>query len=185
MFVSSRFSETSLKWAIVWRLVNNINWLLGTAGINGLKTGNSDQAGGAFLFSAVYHVPNGGNVTIVAAILGATNLLQAMRSATPLLTSAQQAFTMSVALAADQAVGVYQVPWGTDVTAVTTKAVAALAWQGQSLEQPRIQLTQARANQAAGTAVGSVRFGASGKPTTIVLSRAIPAASIWWRLPHI
>ncbi len=165
-------------------VVNNVNWLLGTAGINGLKTGNSDQAGGAFLFSAAYQVPGSGKITIVAAILGATGLLQAMRSAPPLLTSAQTAFSTSVALAAGQAVGVYHVPWGNDVTAVTAKAVTALAWQGQSLEQPKVQLTTAQANAATGTAVGTVRFGTSGKPSSVVLSRAIPAASIWWRLPH-
>src|SRR5665213_2009914 len=100
--------------------VHNVDWLLGTDGINGLKTGNSDQAGGVFLFSAPSSLATGHSVTIIGAVMDQPSLLAAMNSGPPLLTSVQKAFTYPTIIPAGQAVAEYAVPWGKTITAVAT-----------------------------------------------------------------
>ena len=163
--------------------VHNVNWLLGTAGINGLKTGNSDQAGGTFLFSAAYHVPAGPKIMIVGVVLSASDLATAMNSAIPLLLTSQQAFGYREALAAGQAVGLYHAKWASPVTAVTLRSIRSLQWQGRVLARPQIVLSSLTAPGAKGQTVGSISYGSSDT-TPVVLSQPVPAPSFWWRLPH-
>lgn len=167
--------------------VTNVNRLLGTADINGIKTGNSNQAGGVFVFSASYLVAGRQNVTIVGAVMRAADLNQAIDSALPLLTSSQKALGYSTVLLAGQAVGQYHVPWGGQITAVTTRAVRSLAWQGKPLDKPVVDLNTLNAPLASDTVVGSVGLGtdaqkASGSP--IKLAQSVPKPSLWWRIIH-
>lgn len=164
--------------------VHNVNWLLGTSGINGLKTGNSDQAGGTYLFSSSYTVAGKQKVTIVGAVLGAPTLWQAMNGALPLLITTQQAFGYTTALTTGQAVAVYSPAWSRSITAVAVKPVQALAWQGNVLSQPIVKLSTVAAPAAMGTIVGAVSFGSASDSSPVVLSQPIPKPSLWWRLPH-
>lgn len=163
-------------------LVKNVNWLLGTNGINGLKTGNSDQAGGAYLFSADYTVATGYSVTIVGAVLKSSDLLQAMTDASALLKSAQKAFSLDTAITAGQEVGSYQVPWGSKVTVSAINDVKTLAWQGKIIDKPAISLNDPKAPVAINTVVGNIQSGSSS--ISIKIDQPITAPSIWWRLTH-
>ena len=163
-------------------LVKNVNWLLGTNGINGLKTGNSDQAGGAYLFTADYSIATGHSVTIVGAVLKSSDLLQAMTDASALLKSAQQAFSLDTAIAASQVIGSYQVAWGSAVSASASSAVKALAWQGKIIDKPVISLNGLKAPVDTGTVVGNIQIGTSS--TSVKLDQPITAPSLWWRLTH-
>lgn len=164
--------------------IRNVNWLLGTNGINGLKTGNSDQAGGVYLFSAIYAVPHGPNVTIIGAVMDAPTLQQAMNDSAHLLASAQPGFVMGDALSAGQTIGYYQFPWSkTVITAVTTTAAKGLMWQGQALDKPTIHLSSIQPPVPSGTIVGTAGFNGS-RPVSVTLSRPTPTPSIWWRLTN-
>lgn len=168
--------------------VNNVDWLLGTAGINGLKTGNSNQAGGVFLAAATYQIPGSNQkVTIISAVMHAASLQQAMDSTVPLLVSSQKALSNAPALAVGQAVGQYTVPWEGQVTAVTTKALTTLSWQGRPLGKPVVMLHDIRAPQPSQVPVGVARFESNGitvSSAPITLGRPIPKPSVWWRLLH-
>lgn len=165
--------------------VKNVNWLLGTNGVNGLKTGNSDQAGGAFLLSANYAVGPGSSIIIVSAVMKAANLWQAMDSSLSLLTSAQKGFSLITAVAAGQVVGQYQVPWGGVVTALASQEVRALAWQGSVIDKPVISLDNLRAPIAQGDNAGNIRLSSSAASASpITLNQTIAKPSIWWRLSH-
>jgi D-alanyl-D-alanine carboxypeptidase (penicillin-binding protein 5/6) len=61
-------------------VVRNFNINLGVEGINGIKTGNTDEAGGAFLFSAPFH-----DRTIVGAMMGAPDLGTALHDSVEIL----------------------------------------------------------------------------------------------------
>lgn len=166
-------------------VIKNVNWLLGTKGINGLKTGNSDQAGGAFLFSANYAVSPDRNITIIGVVLKAANLSQAMNSAAVLLTSAQAAFTSTTAVSAGQVIASYQAPWGNSVSAVATKAVTTLAWQGVIIDKPIIKLDNLKVPITQGSTVGSIQLSSSTVSSSpITLQQTIAKPSIWWRLTH-
>lgn len=162
--------------------INNVDWLIGTDGINGIKTGNSNQDPGVYLFSAPYSVVSGQEVTIVGAVMMGQTLQKAMDSAVPLLTSMQQAIHYSTSLVPGQAVGQYNVPWSGSVTAVTAQAVQSLSWQDTLLTHPAVNLNTIYSNQAKGSQVGTVKFGNSS--SSIILSAQIPKPSLWWRLTH-
>ncbi len=66
--------------------ITNTNTLLGESGIVGIKTGNSDEQGGAFV-GAAHVTVNGKMETVVTAVLGASTLDEAMRSSVPLINS--------------------------------------------------------------------------------------------------
>lgn len=165
--------------------VKNVNWLLGTAGINGIKTGNTDQAGGAYLFSANYTVAPSYDITIVGAVMKAANLSQAMDSSLHLLTSAQKAFSLTTAITAGQIIGTYQVVWGNSVTASAAQAVEALAWQGGVIDKPVFNLSNLKIPTIRGSTIGSVLLSSSGTTASpIVLNQTVVKPSIWWRLTH-
>ncbi len=71
--------------------INNVNWLLGTDGINGIKTGNTDQAGGCFLFSAK-HTIDGHDITLIGAIVSAPDLMASVNDSKPLIAAIDKGF---------------------------------------------------------------------------------------------
>lgn len=166
--------------------IHNVNWLLGTAGINGLKTGNSDAAGGTFVFSSSYAVSSTRTITIVGAVLQAATLQQAMNSALALLTSAQAAFTYQPAVAADQVIGQYNLPdSNSKATAITAQSVNALFWRGQLLDKPHVVLQTVQPPKPAGAPVGVISFGnQTNQSSKVILSEPLPQASLWYRLWH-
>jgi D-alanyl-D-alanine carboxypeptidase (penicillin-binding protein 5/6) len=161
--------------------VNNVNWLLGTDGIVGIKTGNTDQAGGVFIFGADDQVDASHNVTIIGAIAGSDNLQDALNSAVPLLDSAKQNFVVSNLVTAEEIIGHYNVPWGNAVPAVSAKPVAAVTWLGAP-SKPKPSLNIIRGPQKAGTNVGTISIKASGVTGNVVLKQAILSPPWWWRL---
>jgi len=70
--------------------ITNTNTLLGQDGIVGVKTGNSDDAGGVFVFAADYTKSDGQKITIVGAVQGLPDLDAALQAAQTLLHSAEQ-----------------------------------------------------------------------------------------------
>ena len=164
--------------------VKNVNWLLGTAGINGLKTGNSDEAGGAYLFSAEYSLTDNYKITIVGSIMKATDLKDAMIKAHSLLISSQKAFTLETPIAAGQVIATYQVPWATTVSVSANKDVTALAYQGKIIDQPVITLNGLKAPLDKNSSVGSIKTASSSTQISINLDQSISKPSLWWRLTH-
>ena len=68
--------------------VKNVNFLLGSNGIVGIKTGNTDQVGGVFI-SASRITVNTKPVVIVTAFTNAPSLFEALQDSVPLVQSAQ------------------------------------------------------------------------------------------------
>ena len=167
--------------------VHNVNWLLGSSGINGIKTGNTDQAGGCFLFSATRLI-DGQTIEVVGAILGApggaSSPSQALDAARPVIESADANFELAD-VKAGQVIGNYVSPWGASTKAVAAKNISLLIWKGQS---PSIKptLTNLKTSAPAGTNVGSVQLSASGKSlsSSVVIQTVIKKPPITWRLTH-
>ena len=162
--------------------VKNVNWLLGSNGINGLKTGNSDDAGGAFLISAEYAVTADYKITIIGSVMKAADLADAMTKARNLLISAQKAFSLKTAIATGQIIASYQIPWGSKVTASSTQDVKALAWQGQIFDKPQLILKSLRGPSARDSSVGTIKTSVTTTPILIKLNQPITMPSLWWRL---
>lgn len=164
-------------------VVKNVNVLLGTQGVIGLKTGNSDHVGGAFV-AAAQTVKDG--PVIVSAVTGAANLADAMRSSLPLLKSANQNIKTETVVSSGQKVGEYIVPWGKNIDAVVTDKLTALSWGGNKLAyETKLQSVN---KSEYSNEIGSVQarnFNSKEiRYSHVKLASQPPAPSIKWRLTH-
>ncbi len=164
--------------------VSNVNVFLGRGGIIGIKTGNTEQAGGCYLFAAERTLADGQKVTSVGAVMAAPNLGRAMTSSLPLLDSFYQGFTNVNVVPKGTVVGHYDAAWDkTSVTAVTAQDTKVLNWRG-SKATVKVQLTSLSAPQAAGVQAGTISAQSNyGKTTTpVVLSTPLSAPNWRWRI---
>lgn len=166
--------------------IKNVNFLLGTSGIIGIKTGNSTQAGGVYI-SASQATVNNKQVTVITALVGSPTLWQALNDSLPLIKSAEANFQAVTVVKAGAVVGHYQLPWGSSVAAVASQNLAVSVWGGGTVT-PTSQLQSASADTRAGTTVGSLDLPASDltnkQSVPLKLQTSIAQPPTWWRLLH-
>lgn len=164
--------------------IYNVNRLLGQNGIVGLKTGNTDEAGGCFMAAAVRDI-GGQKVTAVSVIMGASHLGEALRSSVPLITSVLDGFEQTTLVKAGQPVGVYSLPWGGTVEVHAKNDITGVVWRDSPIK-PDITLDNlgiVKTAIAEETRVGTVRatFGRTQVESPAVLSESIQVPSPIWR----
>ena len=166
-------------------LIRNVNVLLGINGVNGIKTGNTDEAGGCFLGSSTV-VIDGQRVTILVAIMGATDLEAALRSSQQIITAAQKGFGTTKLFIAGTVVGQYKSPWQGDIPAVLNKDVTKFGWLATPLS-PAAILYPIKAPLSNGTKVGFLKITGNPKPieSEIVISKNVDLPTVNWRLKNI
>lgn len=166
--------------------IPNVNRLLGKEGVNGIKTGNSDEARGCIMFSADYEVTEGKHVTILGVVMGAPTVNRAIADSLQLLKASKQYFSLEDVVQAGQSFGTVYVPWeaNTAVHAVAKYGSPAITWQ--HTVSPVILKPEpiATVPAPAGTTVGSIALQDKVGGTTIPLqtSRTIQEPGFWWRL---
>jgi D-alanyl-D-alanine carboxypeptidase (penicillin-binding protein 5/6) len=164
--------------------IYNVNGLLGRYGINGLKTGNTEQAGGVFLVSANRQLADGNTTTVIAAVMGGPDLETSMRSSLPLLDGVVNNMTVKTIVKKGQSFGTYTAPWDdVAVTAVATKDISAMTWTGTQI-RTTANMKPLRGPQTKGTDAGTLTVD-TGKKTEIVplvLANDIAAPSGRWRV---
>ncbi len=164
--------------------IYNVNRLLGYKGIVGLKTGNTEEAGGCFMAAAVRDI-GGQKITAVSVIMGADNLGEALRDSVPLVTSVLDGFEPITLVTAGQTVGSYTVPWGASVAAVAKNDVSGVAWR-DSVIKPDVTLNKLDVTArpiSAGSEVGSVAasFGRERAESPVVLKQEVTQMPAFWR----
>lgn len=166
--------------------LNNTNFLLGRAGVVGIKTGNTNQAGGVFIAAAVLTV-NARPTTIVTAVMGAPTLVAALRRSLPLIRSAEANFGPVVVASADTVVGRYRPPWATTIEARPSHNLVVDTWRGSTIAITAT-MHPVPATAHAGQAVGGLRITSTRRPAqaavTLRLRTAPRQPSLWWRLLH-
>ncbi len=176
--VDQRLAQTS-----AFGTIYNINTLIGIDGIVGIKTGNTDQAGGCFMFAAK-HTIKGQDRTIIGAVVGDSSLYAALGDGQNLIEQADANFRLVEPVKAGQVVATYKTAWGSS-QAVAQKDVKLLVWQDKMVSITK-SLSQVRAPVAAGRAVGTLKFSAGNQSqsTTLVMKSGLPGPSLTWRLTH-
>ncbi|TAM69874.1 MAG: D-alanyl-D-alanine carboxypeptidase [Microbacteriaceae bacterium] len=162
---------------------DNGNALLGKDGIDGIKTGFTDEAGHCLMFSAQAQI-GGHTVTLVGVVLNERSYDQLWNTVPPLLASAKSGFHSVPLTGAGKTFGTYTTPWGAKATLVSTTPSSTLVWS----DTPITVSTAARpvTIAAAGDTIGTVTFTV-GKTTVtkpLTLKHAVPAPGFWWRLTH-
>jgi D-alanyl-D-alanine carboxypeptidase (penicillin-binding protein 5/6) len=166
--------------------IKNVNFLLGTHNIIGVKTGNTDQAGGVYVSASRVSV-NGKPVTIVTALAGSPTLFQALKDSIPLIESAQMNFKPVTVVKNGSVVASYLQPWGGSIYAVSTKSLSLDTWGGSTV-RAKARLQNISTDNHSGQVVGSVSIPRSVYNSQIsapVKLQDTPLQpSTWWRLTH-
>ena len=115
--------------------IDNTNELLGYEGVDGIKTGSTDEAGGCLLFNADVTL-EGRTVSLTGAVLGqdapdGQELSVGLAAAKTLLSSAEAAITTRTLIPAGTAVASRTLADGTVQTYSTLQDVTVTAWPGE------------------------------------------------------
>jgi len=164
--------------------VYNTNKLLGQSGVFGIKTGNTDEAGGCFLGAADVAV-GGRTIRVITAVMAAPDLASALRDTLPLIQSTPSQFQTLHVVRAGQNVGTVSTDWGSSSPVVASKNIDTITWAGTTL--PALTTTSAVTPLSkAKSTVGSISLDFQGRKeaSDLVLSKDLAAPTLWWRLTH-
>lgn len=166
--------------------VDNVNKLLGSDGINGIKTGNTTQAGGVFVSSSQI-VVNGKTVTIVTALAGTPTLADALAASVPFIQSTHTNFQSQAITSIGSVVARYSLPWGGSVPVTSTENVSVTAWNDSPVSKTidlQAITNKTPVNQTVGTVFAKQVPIVDQQHIALHLAEAIPQPSIGWRLLH-
>jgi serine-type D-Ala-D-Ala carboxypeptidase (penicillin-binding protein 5/6) len=170
----------------------NKDALLGTDGIVGIKTGTTSQAGGCFVFAARERLA-GRMITVAGAVLHQlaspaqpSIIASAFRAVTALLVSTRGVLVARRVMPRGATLAWITAPWAAPVAVHAARSVSIVGWPGlrihMSIATPPHLSAPLTAGQDAGTAV--VAAGEQQATDQLLVSRALPDASLAWRLAH-
>lgn len=162
--------------------LKNGNKLLGTHGVDGIKTGTTDDAAN-LLFSADYAVGSS-TVTVVGVLLGGATHAVLNDAIAALLDSIAPGFHEVAPLEANEALAEYETPWGESARARTTSGASVVVWNDTpvDVEVHANAVTLANRGDEVGTAV--VRAGSQEITVPLVLDASLTDPGAWWRLAN-
>lgn len=159
--------------------VYSTNIMLGRKGVIGIKTGNTDEAGGCYLVAAVRKIGNGQKITFVGAVMGADNLSKAMGDSLSLIEAGTNNFVPRKLISKGDKLAYYDAPWGGQTAAIANSDLSVWAWKS-SIIKAAINADTTTGGTSAGFKVGSVE--SSGRTVDLVLADDINLPSRTWRL---
>ena len=192
-----KLGEVALEHPVIAEIVNqkyanvpvagtipNVNRLLGYDGINGIKTGNSDEARGCYLFSAIYEMGNGKQITVIGAIMGAPTLVRAKAEVIPLLDATKAQFSIDTVVRAGQSFGDVYVPWSNNTAhAVAQYDASAIVWQ-HAVAPTSVVIDKVRNAVSKNDQIGkiSIQAGSTATEIPLIVDRDIPKPTNMWRV---
>lgn len=166
-------------------LIKNYNFLLGQYNVIGIKTGNTSQAGGTYLFAAKYQFSRNQQFTVIGSVMKAPNLESAITDAVPMLQSIRSKIKLKTLIPAGTIVGSYNALWGqnSNITANNTIKIPYLAGMQVKLNLYLNNLNiPANANRNVGNLI--LKVGTSEYMTSVSTTQSIRSPSWFWRLMH-
>ncbi len=163
---------------------DNTNTLLGYSGVDGIKTGNTDQAGNCLLFSAQLPVGGSNTVRVLGVVLGAPTHDDLWAGVKGLLDSMKAGFHEVTAVTKGQEFGTYTTAWGATSKLVATTTKTFVVWSDTPIE---VSLESKPLHSGfKGDTVGTARFTLNGKTETVdlALTKDVPDPGFLWRLAH-
>lgn len=157
----------------------NTNWLLGADGVVGIKTGNTTEAGGVYIFASVYKVDDLHSTTIVGAVQGEPTVISAIHQARLLLEQAKGSFKLEKIVTKGQVVATYSSPWSKEVNAVAANDVEALTWKATEIK-PKIFMKDISVPAVKNSKVGYLKVGDTY--TDVILQSPLDLPDWQWRV---
>ena len=166
---------------------SNYNTILGHDNIIGIKTGNTDEAGGCFLFASKTKIGTQ-DTTIIGAILGASTRDTALQDTLNFIENNSGIFQYTTLIHEGDKVGSYVTLWGQSVDAVSSKDYSLITINGEKITS-KTNLNTINKPQKRGYEVGNVEFTANNQTVTvpILLGTDLLKPSYIWKVfhPHI
>jgi D-alanyl-D-alanine carboxypeptidase (penicillin-binding protein 5/6) len=151
-----RMQETSLPYAGVMR---NTNRLLSESAnrVVGIKTGETDEAGGCFMI-AVEREVDGQRIQTVGVVLGQESLGEAFRVSERLASTVADSVQPVVVLPQGARVGELRAAWGESTDLVTMQELRVVGWPGMPVNVTQ-DMPSVNSPLAPGTEVGTIAAG--------------------------
>jgi len=162
----------------------NTNDMLGTGGVNGLKTGTLEASGSNLLFTALLPVGAPEPLSVTGVVLGGYSHESVNLDVTTLLRSIANGFhDVPVAVRGD-VVGTYTTAWEESAQMVLGTNASLFTWSDTPITAT--METTTLTTGAKGDEVGHVTFTAGPNTVTVplVLDGTITPPTDWWRLTH-
>ncbi|HEV7566520.1 MAG TPA: D-alanyl-D-alanine carboxypeptidase [Microbacteriaceae bacterium] len=163
--------------------IKNTNALLGTDGVDGIKTGSTSQAGYCLMFSAKITVGTQ-PITVLGAVVGAPTMDALFASVSALIASVKNGFHEVDVTQPGQVFGTYTTKWGATSKLVAKSTTTMLVWSDTPITSSVV--TQPVQLGKAGDTVGSVTFtlGTKTVSTPLTLKTTLKDPGFWWRVAH-
>ena len=164
--------------------IDNSNGLLGSQGIDGMKTGTSDEAGSCLLFTWTYEI-DGQIKRHAGVVLGAPDGATARARAMDIVNSTNALYAVVPLVAAGTIVGSLTTPWGETANIVTTEAAQSLVFGAPDIveESELPALSAANPEQEIGTLSFTID-GGDVASVPLSVETAIDDPGFWWRLTN-
>lgn len=169
-------------------VINNTNWLLGKRGIDGVKTGHTDQSGGCFIVSANVTLPNNKTVKVFGTILGASDVDKAMLDIQPLvLEQVLNGYRDNQVITKGQKLGVIKSAWGEQTLVLANSDLFIYGWQESKptitfdIQEDYQQIN--KDNTILGNAV--VKLDGASSKVYVGQDKVIKPPSFWWKFKRI
>ena len=159
------------------------NTLLGSDGVNGIKTGTLEDSGSDLLYSASFFVTGVDKaLTVVGVVLGGATRESVNSDITGLIDSLKAGFHQIPVAKAGQKVGTYSTPWGASATMVLANSASIYTYSNTPITSTMTTSTLGTGKD--GEKVGSITWKAGTSTITVpvVLSGSITPPTAWWRL---
>ena len=163
--------------------IKNTNQLLGTLGIDGIKTGTLNSAGASLLFSSQV-VVGGRTIRLIGVVLDGPNHPTIDAAIAALVKAAREGFHAVTLAAKGQVFANYTTAWGARTAAIASRTVSVVVWGGTAITSA--VSTSSEGESKSGVAVGSASFTAGTQRMTVplVLSKKLSGPGGFWRLAH-
>lgn len=164
--------------------LENSNKLLGTLGVNGIKTGTTDEAGACLLFSADLSVGDT-TVRLVGVTLGAPDHTTLDAALEDLLTSIQDGFHVVTPVTQGVQTASAQSLWGASTGLSPSSTVSRLVWSSTpvTLVLPSTVGSTGSAGSTAGSA--TVTIGGESVVVDLIRTSEIDDPGLAWRVSRL
>lgn len=171
-------------------VVRTFTPFLGENGVEGVKTGLTDQAGGCAVLAARRQV-GARSFTVFVAVMGQRALLpdaslfKAGNVAKALLVSVESSLQETTVVASGEVVGQLVSAWGSHASVLASRSIGLVGWPGLAVSvayHPMPTGQSATVRQPLGTV--ELTLGAQQGQTPMATAATLPGPSWLWRVRH-
>ncbi|WP_280804000.1 D-alanyl-D-alanine carboxypeptidase family protein [Aurantimicrobium minutum] len=165
-------------------LVRNGNKLLGTHGVDGIKTGTTLAAGACLLYSS--HFAVGDHVIhVTGTTLGEDTHAQLREDVGAMLDSIQQNFHEVPVLTQGSEVGTFTTAWGETGTLLAADSLTELVWADTPISVSSELNTFSGGESGSAQGLLTISSGVSSRSVSVLLGTSIHDPGLSWRLSHL